>query len=113
MKMLVYMMDLKNEEVIDRYVWRHANIEPAIPKKLKEQGVLQNRVCRLGTRLVNILIVEDDYETDVFPSPAQDPACDAWEKEMAELQTPAPGAKDGEWWALTDVVYLFDQMNLK
>ena len=113
MKMLVYMLDLKDESVIEKYEARHANIDPAIPRKLKSQGVLQNRVCRLGTRLVNILIVTDDYMTDEFPPTSSDPACDAWETEMAEMQVPAPGAKEGEWWALTNVVYLFDQMNLK
>ena len=113
MKMLVYMLDLKDESVIEQYVSRHANVDPEIPKKLKADGVLQNRVCRLGTRLVNIMIVDDNYASDEFPKTASDPACEAWEKEMALMQKTAPGAKEGEWWALTDVVYLFDQINLK
>jgi L-rhamnose mutarotase len=113
MKMLVYMLDLKNDGAIDAYVARHANIEPAVPRKLKELGVLHNRVCRLGTRLVNIIIAEDDYTSDVLKAYTDDPVCRAWDDEMAKYQKCAPGSKLGELWALTDVVYLFDQIGLQ
>lgn len=113
MKMLVYMLDLKDESVIEKYEQRHADIEPAVPKKLRELGVLQNRICRLGTRLVNIMIVQDDYTADVLKDYVKEPACKAWDDEMAKLQVPAPGAKEGELWALTDVVFLHDMIGLK
>jgi hypothetical protein len=43
----------------------------------------------------------------------KEPACKAWDDEMAKLQVPAPGAKEGELWALTDVVFLHDMIGLK
>ena len=113
MKMLVYMLDLKDESVIAKYEERHANIEPAVPKKLRELGVLQNRICRLGKRLVNIMIVQDDYTADVLKDYVEDPACKAWDDEMAQYQVPAPDAKEGELWALADVVFLHDMLGLK
>ena len=113
MKMLVYLLDLKDDASIAPYCSRHANIEPAVPKKLKELGVLQNRVCRLGKHLVNIMIVEDDFSSNVLKSYTEDPDCKKWDDEMACYQQVLPEAKEGELWAETDVVYLFDQLGLK
>lgn len=113
MKMLVYTLDLKEESVIEKYVERHAKIEPAVPKKLRELGVLQNRICRLGRRLVNIMIVRDDYTVDVLKDYVKDPACKAWDEEMAQYQVSAPDAKEGELWALMDVVFLHDMLDLR
>ncbi len=113
MKMLVYLLDLKDESCIASYLERHANIEPEVPKTIRELGVLQNRICRLGTHLVNIMIVEDGFTGDVLKKYVENPACKKWDDEMMQYQKALPEAKPGELWAETEIAFLFDTIGLK
>jgi len=112
--MFVYLLDLKDdEEKIRCYLKRHKEVEPAVPQKLKELGVLHNRVCRLGTRLVNVLITEDSFCSEDLAKYTEDAACKKWDDEMTTYQQKAPCAAEGEWWAPAETVFMCDTLNIK
>ncbi len=112
MKMFVYLIDLK-DGVAEKYIERHAHIEPAVPAMLEKLHVRQNRICRLGNHLINIMILDDDTPDDVLKEYTADPACRTWDEEMSLLQKKLPEAQENEWWAQTETVFLFDQIGIK
>ncbi|MDD5018087.1 MAG: L-rhamnose mutarotase [Eubacteriales bacterium] len=113
MKMFVYLLDLKDDkEKMRCYLKRHKEVEPAVPQKLKELGVLHSRVCRLGTRLVNVLITEDSFRPEDIAKYTDNATCKKWDDEMMTYQQKAPCAAEGEWWALTETVFMCDTIGI-
>lgn len=114
MKMLIYLLDLVDDpDKVERYLERHKHVEPEVPKKLAALGVLQNRITRLGNRLVNVLLVEDDFQPGDLSRYTENEACARWDREMMGYQQKAPGAREDDWWASTETVYLFDTTGIK
>ena len=112
--MYVYLLDLKDdEETIDHYIRRHKEVEPAVPEKLKELGVLHSRVCRLGTRLVTVLITGNAFCPEDLAKYTEDSACKKWDDEMMTCQQKVPCAADDEWWALTETIFMHDTLGIE
>ena len=114
MKMLVYLLDLKDDaESVERYLDRHKNVIPQIPEKLEKMRIHQNRVCRLGNRLVNIYLVDDDFVPSGVEDYTEDEYCKRWDEEMRLYQQKIPGSAESEWWGLAETIFLFDRTGIK
>ena len=103
----VLTIDLRDEPgVTEAYRRYHADVWPEVARSLTEAGVVAMDIHLLGRRLVMILDLEDGLTFDqVFARHALAGAKVAeWERLMKALQQPAPGARDGEWWAAMDHV---------
>lgn len=110
LKTYVYLLDLIDDPLrIEKYLQHHKNVGPRIPEKLKELGVLSNRILRLKNRLVCVLTVADSFDpqTDLAKY-TQDQVCKKWDDLMKQFQQKAPGAQPDEWWALAEEIYSFE-----
>ena len=94
----------------DRYKRHHADCWPEVLGALKAVGVLRMKIFLLETRMFMYMETEDDFDPEVdFPRHLEmSPRCVEWGKLMSTFQTPAPEAKDGEWWAYMEEVYDFE-----
>ena len=101
MRRHVLTVDLKDAPgVIEAYQAQHRAVWPSVVQSLKRVGVREMEIYRHGRRLVMVLDTGPgfDLEADFARHLASDPLCAEWEASMKELQQPAPGAADGEWW---------------
>ena len=110
LKTYVYLLDLIDDPLqIEKYLLQHKNVWAQIPKKLKELGVLSNRIFRLKYRLVCVLTVADSFNPQIdLAKYTQDKVCKKWDDLMKQFQKKAPGARPDEWWALAEEIYSFD-----
>ena len=102
---------LKNDpRGIEEYKRHHADCWPEVLGALKAVGVLRMKIFLLETRMFMYMETEDDFDPEVdFPRHLEmSPRCVEWGKLMSTFQTPAPEAKDGEWWAYMEEVYDFE-----
>lgn len=103
-------LDLKNDpELIEAYVNHHNQMWPEISKSIMDSGILSMQLFRWETRLFMIMETSDEFsfekkaELDRNNSKVQE-----WEKLMWQYQEALPGAKPGEKWQLTKLIFNFN-----
>ena len=113
MKSYVYTLNLKNNpELIDNYLEYHQAVWPEVIESVRRIGLISDRIYRLGTRLVMILEVEDNFDPQSDLQKYTDqPRAREWDELMQKFQEPLPEAKPGEWWALMDKIFDMDDYN--
>lgn len=103
------MLDLKDEpESIARYEDLHREIWPEVARHLREQGVIDMLIFRLGTRLC-MLMETDDRRYDaqrMARAEATNPRVVEWEALMWQFQSPTPWTPTGRKW--TEAACIFD-----
>jgi len=109
MRLLVSVLDLKaDDKLIAEYLQAHKNVEPAITDCMAKYGIVTAQVRRAGDRLVQVILVNDDFDEAAFNAAMQaDPACVDWNERMKAYQQKVPAAKPEEWWADTEVAFEF------
>jgi len=110
MKMVVYTINLKDDpKLIEEYKTYHKNIWDEVKAGLKEAGIRKNWIYLLGTRLVNIMEVDDNYdpENSIKDYYKSRPKVEEWAKLMATYQEPVPEARPDEWWAQMEKIFEF------
>lgn len=85
------------------------HIWPEIPAGIREAGILDMQIYRIGSRLFMIV----DYRADTslraaFEKMATMPRQPEWAALMAQFQKKLPEAQPGEHWALMEPVFLLD-----
>lgn len=97
----------EEEEAIKQYEHYHAYPWPEVVKSLKQVGILDMKIYRLGRRLFMFMQVEDDFDPDVdFPRYLTlDERCQEWEDLMGSFQVPLPEAAPGEKWVSMKKVF--------
>jgi L-rhamnose mutarotase len=108
MNRYVLTLDLRDDPAaIAAYREYHAQAWPEVVKSLTVAGVRGMDIYLLERRLVMILDLEDGLDlAGVFARHASSDARVAeWEQLMKSLQQRAPGARQGEWWAIMDPVF--------
>jgi len=97
----------EEEEAIKQYEHYHAYPWPEVVKSLKQVGILDMKIYRLGRRLFMFMQVEDDFDPDVdFPRYLTlDERCQEWEDLMGSFQVPLPEAGPGEKWVSMKKVF--------
>jgi L-rhamnose mutarotase len=107
LKRHVLTLDLRDDPAaIAAYRRYHEEIWPEVVRSLERAGVRHLEIHLLGRRLVMIVEIEAGLDLRrVFEQHARsEPKVAEWERLMKTLQQPAPGAREGEWWALMEPV---------
>ena len=102
-------LDLQDDpELIAEYERYHqpGQVWPEVTADYRTQGILSQRIYRLGTRLVMILETTDDFSFAAKAASDQaDPRKQEWERLMWKYQKPLPQAKPGEKWLLMKKIF--------
>ncbi|WKN43449.1 L-rhamnose mutarotase [Tunicatimonas pelagia] len=110
MKDYAQTVNLKNDpEVIREYEKHHAAVWPEVLSALKEVGVIDMKIYRLGRRLFMFMQTEDDFDLNVdMPRYlALHPRCREWESLMGTFQEKVPEAQPHEKWAIMKKIFEF------
>ena len=93
-------LDLKDDpKLIDEYERYHEKIWPEITRSLKDAGIEDLEIYRLGTRMFMIMEVNDKFSPEAKArADAANPKVREWEELMWRFQKPLPEAKPGEKW---------------
>ena len=102
MQRVAYTIDLRDDsKLIENYCELHRNVWPEVQAGLKQVGLQELNIYRLGCRLFMLLEVADDFDIATGLPAYLDthPRCREWEELMTQFQAPLPEAKPGEKWA--------------
>lgn len=110
MKRYCLAVDLVDDPVmISEYEAYHKQIRPEIEKSIRDAGITQMEIFRLGERMFMIMETQDDFS---FENKAQMDAANAkvqeWEQLMWKYQKALPQAKPGEKWVLMDRIFALE-----
>ena len=100
MRRMCLTLDLKDDPtLIAEYERHHKKIWPEITRSIKDVGIEDLEIYRLGTRLFMIMDVNDSFSPEAKArSDAANPKVRQWEELMWRFQQPLPQAKPGEKW---------------
>ena len=107
MKRYCLTLDLKdNPELIREYEEYHKKIWPEITHSIKDAGIENMEIYRLGTRMFMIMEVNDNFS---FEKKAEmdrnNPKVEEWEQLMWKFQQPLKEATKGEKWMLMNKIF--------
>ena len=101
-------LDLKDDPtLIARYEALHREVWPEVLRHIREQGVSDMEIYRLGTRLFMIMETDDAvYDAGRMAQAAlTNPVVQRWETLMWEFQAPTPWTPAGQKWVLMDRIF--------
>ena len=91
---------------IAEYEKYHEKIPTEIDASIREAGITNMEIYRLGNRLFMIMETTDEFSFDAkAAADAANPHVQAWEKLMWGYQQALPMAKLGEKWLLMDQIF--------
>ena len=102
MKKIAYTIDLKDDpQLIHEYCEYHRNVWPEVQDDLKQVGLIEMNIYRVGCRLFMLMEVQDDFDATIgLPAYLNThPKCQQWEDMMDKFQSPLANAKPGEKWS--------------
>ena len=105
-------LDLKDDpELIARYEDFHREVWPGVLSHIREHGVTNMEIYRLGTRLFMIMDTDDArYDADRMAQGAlNNPVVQQWETLMWEFQAPTPWTPAGQKWVPMDRIFDLQQ----
>jgi L-rhamnose mutarotase len=108
MKYFGMALDLKDDlDLIQRYKAYHRAPWPEPLAGLAEVGVKEMKIFLLGQRLFMYMETVDDFDIETAFSAYADatPRAAEWDALMRTMQQPAPGAGQGEWWAMMEPLF--------
>ena len=99
-----------DSELISKYCEAHAHVWPEIQAGIREVGILDMQIFRLGTRLFMIMDTVDDFDfvkdnarLATLPRQAE------WEAYVAEFQGCDKNAPSTAKWQLMERIFLLDK----
>jgi L-rhamnose mutarotase len=100
-------LDLKDDpKLIAEYEAYHKKIWPEIEASIKDAGITNLEIYRIGTRLFMILEANDTFSFEKKGEmDADNPKVQEWETLMWHYQQALPQAKAGEKWLLMDKIF--------
>ena len=100
MKRLCFALDLKDDpELIREYEAYHGAVWPEILKSIRDSGIVDMEIYRIGNRLFMIMETADDFSlTEKAKEDGANPKVQEWERLMWKYQQALPGAQPGEKW---------------
>jgi len=100
-------LDLKDDpELIEQYKKHHEKIWPEITKSIKDAGIENMEIYRLGTRLFMIMEVNENFSFEAkAKADRENPRVQEWEQLMWKFQQPLRGARPGEKWVLMERIF--------
>lgn len=93
-------LDLKDDpKLIAEYERYHEKIWPEITRSIRDAGIEELEIYRLGTRMFMIMEVNDKFSPEAKArADATNPKVREWEELMWRFQKPLPQASPGEKW---------------
>lgn len=101
-------LDLVDDALrIAEYEKAHERIWPAVRDHLREQGVLQMQIYRLGTRLFMVMDVDPTvYSAEsMAQASSMKPVIMEWERLMWAYQVPTPWTPPGTKWMAMPCIF--------
>ena len=100
-------LDLKKSpKLIAEYEQYHEKIPEAIERSIRDAGVTNLEIYRIGTRLFMILEATEDFSFEKKAAmDAANPEVQAWETLMWRFQKPLKEAQAGEKWLLMRPIF--------
>jgi L-rhamnose mutarotase len=106
-------LDLKDDpQLIQEYEARHRAVWPEILESIRDSGMVEMEIYRLGPRLFMVMEVNETFSFDAkATADHNNPKVAEWEELMWKYQQALPTAKSGEKWILMDRIFrLSDQI---
>jgi L-rhamnose mutarotase len=92
--------------LIAEYEIFHQNVWPEVLASIREAGILNMEIYRLGTRLFMIMETEDDFSFEAKSgTDLANPIVQRWEEQMWKYQKALPEAATGEKWLLMKQIF--------
>src|SRR5690348_4784233 len=100
-------VDLKNDpRLIAEYLAYHKAVWPEIILSIREAGIANMEIYRMGSRMFMIMEVKDDFSFEKKAAmDAGNPKVQEWEELMWKYQQALPAAKPGEKWVLMEKIF--------
>ena len=100
-------LDLKDDpRLIAEYKRYHEQIWPEIVQSIKDSGILDMEIYRLGTRMFMIMEVTEDFSFEAkTEADRRNPKVQEWENLMWRFQSALPEAKPGEKWMRMERIF--------
>lgn len=100
-------LDLHEDpELIAEYERYHQEVWPEITRSIRESGIQDMEIYRVGNRLFLVMEVIDDFSFDAKArADGEDPRVAEWEELMWKFQKPLPWAKPGEKWVQMERIF--------
>lgn len=110
MKRYCLALDLKDDpELIEKYEEYHKEVWPEILQSIKESGIQEMQIYRVGNRMFMIIETDDDFSFEKKAKiDAKYPENERWEELMWNYQQALPFAKPGEKWLPMKKVFQTD-----
>jgi L-rhamnose mutarotase len=109
MKTYCLALDLKDDpDLIAEYRRYHQphHFWPELLASIRRQGIVNEEIFLLGTRMVMVLRTVDDFSFEAKAAADEsDPTIWAWEELMWKYQKAVPHAKPGEKWVLMEKIF--------
>lgn len=107
MKRYCLALDLIDDpQLIAEYEEWHNAVWPEITKSIKDAGIENMEIYRLGTRVFMIMEVNNEFSFEKKAiADAANSKVQEWETLMWKYQQPIPGSKKGEKWMLMDQIF--------
>jgi Uncharacterized conserved protein len=109
MKRYCQTLDLRDDpQLIDQYIEAHAHVWPEIQAGIREVGILDMQIWRLGNRLFMIMDTVDDFDFEADNARlATLPRQQEWEAYVARFQGCDPDAPStGKWKRMEQIFQL-------
>ncbi|UFH56026.1 L-rhamnose mutarotase [Spirosoma sp. KNUC1025] len=102
-----FALDLKDDPaMIAEYKRYHERIRPEIEASIRESGITEMEIYRIGNRLFMIMETDDTFSfEDKAAADAANPKVQEWENLMWTYQQSLPMAKPGEKWVLMKQIF--------
>ncbi len=98
------LVDDKNS--IATYLDYHKKVWPEILESIRESGIQQMEIYRIGNRLFMVMEVDESFSFEKKQqADVNNPKVQEWEKLMWNYQQAIPTAKPGEKWVLMDKIF--------
>ena len=100
-------LDLKDDPaLIAEYERYHEQIWPEIDASIRESGIVDLEIYRIGNRLFMLMETDETFSFDAkSAADAANPNVQEWETLMWHYQQALPIAKPGEKWLLMDRIF--------
>ena len=100
-------LDLKDDAgLIAEYERYHQEVWPEITRSIRESGIEDMEIYRVGDRLFMVMEVSDDFSFEAkADADRAKPRVQEWEALMGKFQQPVPGAMPGEKWLQMERIF--------
>ena len=104
-------LDLKDDPIlIAEYERHHQEVWPEITRSIRDSGIEDMEIYRVGTRLVMIMEVADEFSFEAKAATDRaNPIVQEWEALMWKFQEPLPWAEPGEKWVPMKRIFKLDR----